>query len=72
LHKEWKPGAAAISEELEGIGWVSTERAQRKDNSTVVQPRLHYCMHIVEATTVSLLVNSPNKVWISNYSFLGH
>ena len=24
------------------------------------------------ATTVSTLVNSPNKEWISNYSLLGH
>jgi len=62
----------AISEELEGIGCLSTEGAQRKDNSAIVQPLLHYCLRIVQATTLSQLVNSPNKKWISNYSFLEH
>jgi len=37
LKKEWKPGATTISEELEGIGCLST-REPGKRHSTIVQP----------------------------------
>jgi len=72
LQKEWKPGATTISEELEGIGCLSTEGGQRKDNNTIVQPVLHYCLRIVQVTLVSLLVNSPYNEWILNYSLLSY
>jgi len=42
LQKEWKPVTTVISEELKGIGCLSTEETQRKDNSTIVQPLLQY------------------------------
>jgi len=39
LQKEWKPGATNISEELEGIGCLSTEERRKKD---IVQLYNHY------------------------------
>lgn len=50
----------AISEEFEGIGCLSTEGTQRKDNSTIVQPLLYYITPLLFAHStiiaVSLLV----------------
>jgi len=42
VQKEYKTGEKVISEELKVIGCLSTEKTQWKDNSTTVQPRLHY------------------------------
>jgi hypothetical protein len=42
MQKEYKIGATAISEELEGIECLSSEEGHRKDNSTIVQPLIYY------------------------------
>jgi len=69
------PRATTISEELEGIGCLSTEECRKK---TIVQLYNHYSTTplfmyaIVRATVVSTLVNSLYREWISIYSFIGH
>jgi hypothetical protein len=42
VQKEYNIGATAISEELEGIGRLSSKEGHRKDNSIIVQTLIHY------------------------------
>jgi len=59
---------------LEGIGCLSTEARIKR---TIVHLYNHYSTTPVLSThttdtTLSTLVNSPKKEWISNYSFIWH
>jgi len=74
LQKEWEPEATAISEELEGIGCLSTEERKKR---TIVQLYNHYLNYsvfvsaIVQDNSCDYAGNSPFKEWIWNYSLLG-
>jgi len=61
LQKEYKPGATAISEKLEGIGCLSTEERRKKD---IVQLYNHY-------TTTPLFMSAivqDNRCVYADYS----
>jgi len=74
LIKDWKPRAIANSENLKGIGCLSTEERWKKDNSTIVQPPsplLCFVSAIVQNSSCDYAGIPLYLEWIWNCSFIG-